>query len=103
MFVIRRLGSNLSSAMTNDDVIKLAKAGLSEAVILQTVDAAAAGSFDTSTNGLIALKQAGVTDAVVGRMVGKKAGNPATATAVGGACKLASGDGNRCQRWQYAG
>ena len=83
-----------ANTMTNDEVIKLVKAGLSEAIILQTVDAAAAGSFDTSTNGLIALKQAGVTDAVVARMVRKKAGNPATATAVGGACKLASGDEN---------
>ena len=83
-----------AGAMSNDDVIKLAKAGLSEAVILQTVDAAAAGSFDTTTNGLIALKQAGVTDAVVGRMVGKKAGGGATTVAAGGACKLASNDEN---------
>ena len=81
-----------ANTMSNDDVIKLVKAGLSEAVILQTIDAAAAGSFDTTTNGLIALKQAGATDAVVGRIVGKKAGG--SAAAVGDTCKLASGDEN---------
>lgn len=83
-----------ANTMTNEDVIKLVKAGLSEAVILQTIDAASAGSFDTSANGLIALKQAGTTDAVVGRMINKKAGGSAAALAAGGACKLASGDDN---------
>ncbi|MBC7622692.1 MAG: hypothetical protein H7232_04830 [Aeromicrobium sp.] len=83
-----------ANTITNDDVIKLVKAGLSEAVILQTIDAATTVSFDTTTDGQIKLKQAGVTDAVVGRMVGKKAGGAAAVSAVGSACKLASGDEN---------
>lgn len=83
-----------ANTMTNDDVIKLVRAGLSEAVILQTIDAASPGSFDTTANGLITLKQAGTTDAVVGRMVSKKTGGSATTTTAGGACKLASGDDN---------
>ena len=88
-------GTTWANTMTNDEVIKLVKAGLSEAIILQTVDTAAASSFDTRANGLIALKQGGVTAALVGRLVDKKACNLATATAAGGACNLASGDENR--------
>ena len=37
-----------AGAMSNDDVIKLVKAGLSEAIVLQTVDAAAAGCDPTA-------------------------------------------------------
>ena len=83
-----------ANTLSNDDVIKLVKAGLSEAVILQTIDAAATGSFDSSANGLIALKQAGVSDALVGRIVSKKVGSQPALAAAGGACKLASGDEN---------
>ena len=51
-------------ALNNDSVIKLVKAGLSDDLIVSTINASA-GSFDTSTNGLIALKTAGASDKVV--------------------------------------
>ena len=51
--------------MTNDDVIKMVKGGLGEATVIQAIDAAEAG-FDTSPDGLVRLKQGGVSDAVIG-------------------------------------
>jgi hypothetical protein len=45
-------------ALNNDSVIKLVKAGLSEDLIVSTVNASP-GTYDTSANGLIALKTAG--------------------------------------------
>lgn len=60
-------------AMNNDAVVKMVKAGLSDAVIIETIDASA-GSYDTSPNALIALKQAGVSDKVISAIVTR---NPA--------------------------
>ena len=51
-------------AMNNDSVIKLVKAGLSDDLIVSTINSQA-GKYDTSTDGLIALKTAGVSDRVV--------------------------------------
>jgi len=55
-------------SLNNDSVIKLVKAGLSEDLIITTVNASA-GTYDTSADGLIALKTAGVSDKVVAAMV----------------------------------
>jgi hypothetical protein len=71
-------------AMDNDAVIKLTKSGLSEDLIVQTINASP-GHYDTGTDSLIALKTAGVTDKEVGAMLTKNAnpnGTPAPATAV---------------------
>ena len=51
-------------ALNNDSVIKLVKAGLSDDLIVSTINSQA-GKYDTSTDGLIALKTAGVSDRVV--------------------------------------
>lgn len=67
-----------AQALNNDTVIKMVKAGLSDDVIVATISSSA-GSFDTSPNGLIALKQAGVSDKVISVIVAKTA--PATASA----------------------
>jgi hypothetical protein len=72
--------------MNNDSVIKLAKAGLSEDLIVSTVSSSP-GAYDTSTDGLIALKSAGVSDKVVAAIVAKAsapATPPATAAAPAG-------------------
>jgi hypothetical protein len=66
-------------AMTNDSVIKMVKAGLSDDLIVQSINASP-GSYSTTTNDLIALKQAGVSDKVVGAMLVKGNG-PAAAAA----------------------
>jgi hypothetical protein len=59
--------------LNNDGVVKLVKAGLSEDLIISTVNASP-GTYDTSANGLIALKTAGVSDKVVSAIVVKAAG-----------------------------
>ena len=67
-------------ALNNDAVIKLVKAGLSDDLIVSTVNAQA-GIYDTSTDGLIALKTAGVSDRVVAAIVGKASAVAAAAAA----------------------
>lgn len=51
--------------MVNADVVTLVKAGLGEAVIVGAIRSAPAHAFDLGPDGLVALKQAGVTDAVI--------------------------------------
>jgi hypothetical protein len=68
-------------ALNNDAVVKLVKAGLSDDLIVSTINAQA-GAYDTSTDGLIALKTAGVSDKVVAAIVAKAAAPaPVEATA----------------------
>jgi hypothetical protein len=64
--------------LNNDAVVKLVKAGLSDDLIVSTINASP-GTYDTSANGLIALKSAGVSDKVVSAVVLKA---PATASIV---------------------
>jgi hypothetical protein len=66
------------SAMNNDAVIKMAKAGLSEDVILGSVNGQP-GHYSTSADDLIALKSAGVSDKVIGAMIAKASGGGGTA------------------------
>lgn len=63
--------------LDNDGVVKLVKAGLSEDLIITTINESP-GTYDTSTDGLIALKTAGVSDKVVAAML-MKANAPALA------------------------
>jgi hypothetical protein len=56
--------------LNNDAIVKMAKAGLSDDLIVTTINSEA-GTYDTSTDGLIALKSAGISDKVVGAMVAK--------------------------------
>jgi hypothetical protein len=63
----------IAQSMNNDSVIKMAKAGLTDDVILATINSNT-GAYDTSPDGLIALKQAGVSDKVIAAIVAKGAG-----------------------------
>jgi hypothetical protein len=65
------------TALTNESIIKMVKAGLSEDIVLSTVKAQP-GNFTTGVDDLIALKTAGVGDKVIAAMVDKMAshGNP---------------------------
>jgi hypothetical protein len=56
--------------MNNDSVVKLVKAGLSEDLIISTINATP-GTYDTSVDSLIALKTAGATDKVIGAVIAK--------------------------------
>jgi hypothetical protein len=64
---------NAQQTMNNDAVIKLVKAGLSEDLIISTINSQP-GTYDTSTDGLIALKKSGVSDKVVDTLI-KRSGN----------------------------
>ena len=54
--------------LNNSSVVKLAKAGLPDDVIITTINAAP-GAYDTSASGLIAMKQAGVRNRVLAAVV----------------------------------
>lgn len=60
-------------AMDNSSVIKLVKAGLSDDIIVSTINASP-GTYDTSPDALIALKAAGASDKVVSAIVLKASG-----------------------------
>jgi outer membrane lipoprotein SlyB len=74
-----------AAPMTNDDVIKLVKGGLGDATVLQAIDGAESG-FDTSPDGLVKLKQGGVSEAVIQRILAKRGGAPVPAPAAAAAC-----------------
>ncbi len=56
------------TALSNDSVIKLIRAGLSDDLIVSTVNAVP-GTYDTSADGLIALKAAGASDKIISAIV----------------------------------
>jgi hypothetical protein len=58
--------------MTNADVVKLTAAGMSEDVIIKSINTNEA-NFDTSTDALIALKKANVSQKVIDAMMSKTA------------------------------
>lgn len=63
--------SCLAATMTNDDVIRMAKAGLGDSLILQQIDRSEP-AFDTSVDGVIRLKKGGVSDTVIDRMMNRR-------------------------------
>jgi len=74
-------------ALTNDAIVKMVKAGLSETVILSMINLQR-GDYSTKVDDLIALKQAGVSDKLVSAMAAKASGAPspaATASPAGAA------------------
>jgi hypothetical protein len=67
-------------ALNNDAIIKLVKAGLSDDLVVTTINAQP-GNYDTSTDGLIALKSGGASDKVVSAIVLKASAVPPPAPA----------------------
>lgn len=75
---------NAQQSMNNEAIIKLVKAGLSDDLIISTINSAP-GTYDTSADGIIFLKQAGTSDKVVSSLLAKVASaaqSPATSTPV---------------------
>ncbi len=72
--------------MNNDSVIKLVKAGLSDDLIVSTINGSP-GAYDTSADAIIALKTAGASDKVIAAIIAKTAAPampaPAPAAAAG--------------------
>jgi len=60
-------------AMNNDSVLKLANAGLSDDLIVTTINSSP-GTYDTSANGIIALKQGGANDKIISAILTKSSG-----------------------------
>jgi hypothetical protein len=81
----KSLTSSESRAMNNSAVIKMVRAGLSEDIVLTSINSAAKTSFDVSPDGLVALSEAKVSPRVIlriqevakGKTPGKKAGKAA--------------------------
>jgi len=68
--------------MDNSTVIKMHAAGLSDDIIVSTVNSSA-GNYSTSADDLIALKKAGIGDKVISAMIGRNSvPTPAGATSV---------------------
>lgn len=85
-------------ALNNDSVIKLVKAGLSEDLVVSTINASP-GVYDTSADSLIALKTAGASDKVISAIV-LKSSSAGLATQVALASSPAeglSGQGSQAQ------
>jgi hypothetical protein len=59
-----------ATQMTNDSVLRMHAAGLSDDLIVQTIDTQP-GSFDTGPDTLIALKKAGLSDTILAAMAAK--------------------------------
>jgi hypothetical protein len=74
LFVIAFLliGSALTAqqVLNNDGILKLVKAGLSEDLIITTVNASP-GQYDTSATGLVALKDGGASEKIISAILGK--------------------------------
>ena len=58
------------ATMDNNSIIKMAKAGLGDDLILQTINTQP-GKYSTDANALIALKDAGISDRIITAMVNK--------------------------------
>jgi hypothetical protein len=67
-------------ALNNDAIIKLVKAGMSDDLIVTTINAQP-GAYDVSPDGLIALKTGGASDKVVSAIVLKASAAPPPAPA----------------------
>lgn len=68
----------LAAPMGNDDVVRMVRGGLADATVIQAIDAAEP-AFDTSPDALVKLKQSGVSEAVIQRMLARSAPAPAAA------------------------
>lgn len=79
--------------MTNDEVITLAKAGLNPTIIVNKISTSKT-DFDLSTDSLIELKKAGVTDAIINAMLQAKSGKKMGMNTVAGNDTAAKGDPN---------
>lgn len=68
--------------MDNDSIVKLIKAGLTEDLIISTINASP-GNYDISVDGLVALKGAGVSEKVLSAIITRSSGGGSAAAAPG--------------------
>ena len=70
----------LAAPMTNDDIVKMVKAGLDEAIIVSSIQNSES-KFDTSSDGLIDLSDAKVPKTIVTAIIERAAGKTAAPAA----------------------
>jgi hypothetical protein len=75
-------GAPKSSTLDNDAVVRMTRADVGDAIILQTVRTQP-GTYKTGPDDLIALKKAGVSEAVISAMLARTSGMSQRATANG--------------------
>jgi len=75
------LGQQLSKKMSNQDVIEMVSLGLSDDVVMDKIHSAGDTDFDTSVDGLKALKAGKVSDAVLRVMINPHPAAAAVSTA----------------------
>lgn len=85
--------AHAQETMTNDEVISLAKAGLNPTLIVGKIRTSKT-DFDMSTDSLIKLKQAGVSDEIVTAMLEAKSGKSTISASSNGGATRGSGDPN---------
>lgn len=76
--------------LTNDDVIQMAKAGFEESTIIAAIQASEAG-YDTSIQGMIALKEAGISEKIIAAMLEASKPKPAPVVVAAGPEPLPDG------------
>ncbi len=86
------LAQELQKRLNNKDVADMVSLGLSDEVIIDKIREAKETQFDTSVDGLKALKAAKVSDAVIRVMINPRAGLPAAAPATAAAPAVALED-----------
>ncbi len=79
--------------MTNNEVITLAKAGLNPSIIVNKIRTSKS-NFDLSTDSLIILKKAGISDEIVTAMLEARSGKSMAATNGGNSAPAMNGDPN---------
>jgi hypothetical protein len=67
--------------LTNDDILQMIKAGFDEETVVKAI-AASSTNFDISVGGLLALKQAGVSEQIIKAMLDAEARKRSSAAAV---------------------
>src|SRR6266852_939716 len=86
--------ASAQEVLTNESVVGMVKAGLPDSVIIQKIRSASR-KFDTSTDGLIKLKRAGVPDKVIEAMVSELSVPPTAASTADPAIAYAGSGGEK--------
>ena len=89
-FLLLAVSAAAQEMLTNDSVIAMKKAGLSDAVILAKIRSSQS-KFDVSTQSLVSLKQAGLSDQVIEAMVGAAGPGGSALTAPASAARTPAG------------
>jgi len=83
--------------LSNKDVVKLAKLGLGDAVVIAKINQAAGVDFDLTTDGLVQLKQAGVSGPIIAAMLERATPKSAPASTMAASDRSEMSSGNHGQ------